>query len=225
VCIHLLLALALIKPNFIERIKKELTSSQNEITAHYKTMLAYHLRIDGNLPPNMTYFIGDSHIQGLATAAVSPHTVNYGIGNDTTVGVLHRVTQYKSLKNGNPIILAIGFNDLRYRDNKVISENIQKILGALPDNSQIILCALIPVGKQQHETYNRRITKLNESLKEISAPHRNVAYLDSFYTHLSPDKYLPEDYLLKDGIHLSKKGYDLWISKLRQTINYIEGTH
>ena len=40
--------------------------------------------MDSLVPVGATVFIGDSITQGLATSAVVPLSVNYGIGGDTT---------------------------------------------------------------------------------------------------------------------------------------------
>ena len=112
---------------YIEKLKTAKPS-------HYDQMLAFHLRQDQNLPEGLVYFIGDSHIQGLATQSVSRRSVNYGIGSDTTAGVLKRLSKYQSLKNAKAVVLGIGFNDLKERDNIQIISNIKKILDEIPNN-------------------------------------------------------------------------------------------
>ena len=85
-------------------------------------MLGYHKRMDGNIPDDSTIFIGDSLTQSLAVSAISPRSVNYGIGNDTLIGVLKRIGEYKSIYRSSMIVIAVGINDLK------IGKNIEEIL-------------------------------------------------------------------------------------------------
>lgn len=219
VCIHLILVTILIKSDFIYLVKMKLGSQPEEITDYYHSLTAFHFRIDKNLPPKSTLFIGDSHVQGLAVSAISSDAVNYGIGNDTTVGVLQRLPYYESLTSSKAVVLAIGFNDLRFRNNAIITENIKKILNYFPTKFKVILCAINPVGKEKHDIYTQRISKINKSLEIISTQYSNVIYLNSFSAALSPTGYLLPEYHLSDNIHLSKRGYDLWIAKLIGALN------
>ena len=218
-CVHVILAVVLIKSDFIYLVKEKISAQPEEFTEHYRTMVAFHMRIDRNTPSESTIFIGDSHIQGLAVSAISPNAVNYGIGNDSTVGVIERLPYYESLSSSKLVVLAIGFNDLKRRNNEEITENIKTILMYIPSKSRIILCAINPVGEKKHETYGDRINILNNSLRQISMQYSNVTYLNSFKEALSPKGYLQQKYLLPDNIHLSEQGYSIWIAKLTDIIN------
>ena len=59
--------------------------------------------MDGLIPEGATIFIGDSITQGLATSAVSNQSVNYGIGSDTTLGVLKRLPYYNSMNSAKAV--------------------------------------------------------------------------------------------------------------------------
>jgi len=222
ICIHIILVAVLIKPDFISQVNRQLGAQPPEITKHFRSMVAFHSRIDKNLPPKSILFIGDSHIQGLAVSAISPNAVNYGIGKDTTVGVMQRLHYYKSIPASKSVVLAIGFNDLKRRENENILQNIEKILDYFPAKIDIILCAIHPVGENKHAAYNERIKDLNKSLKKISMQYNNVTYLNSFNSALSSGKYLLPKYHLPDGIHLSKEGYSVWIAKLANTLSKIK---
>lgn len=69
----------------------------------YRQMTSFQSRIDQNSPPRAIYFIGDSQIQGLAVSAVTPLAINYGIGNDTTAGVIKRIPLYNSLNTAKAV--------------------------------------------------------------------------------------------------------------------------
>ena len=218
ICIHLTLLVALLNSDFVARVKYKFHPQKNEITKHYKKMTSFHSRIDKNLDSNSILFIGDSHIQGLAVSSIVSHGVNFGIGMDTTVGVLRRLPTYKSLTYSRAVVLAIGFNDLQRRDNNEIIENFKKIFALIPGHSKIILCSLHKVGSMKHKKFNKRIEKLNESLNSLSQEYRNVLYLRTFNDIHTPNNYLAREYLLNDNIHLSALGYDLWVRALRKAL-------
>lgn len=216
--IHLVLAFVIVKSNFIYLVGLKLGINHDEISGHFREMVAYHLRVDKNVPKNSTVFLGDSHIQGLAVSAVTSFGVNYGIGGDTTAGLLERLPIYDSLNGSKAVVIEIGFNDLGHRNNDEITDNFKTILAQLPNRNQVILCAVHPVGLKKHKRFNRRISELNESLEKLSLDHANVTFLNTFKNVVTPVGYLPSEYLVSDGIHLSKEGYDMWIKMIEKAL-------
>jgi hypothetical protein len=105
--IHVSLIFILLKSDFIPKVQAKLgfEKSTQELTPHFKRMLTYHKRMDGNIPSGAVIFIGDSITQGLAVSAVYPKSVNYGIGSDTTIGVIKRLSDYKSLSRARAIVI------------------------------------------------------------------------------------------------------------------------
>ncbi|WP_100656722.1 GDSL-type esterase/lipase family protein [Alteromonas flava] len=224
IVIHLALALVIIKSDFLQRVERKLGFNQTEITQHYKTMTSFHARIDSNLPQNSIIFIGDSHIQGLAVSAINDRAVNFGIGNDTTFGVLQRLEQYRSIQSSAAVVVSIGFNDLRYRENEEIIENITKILNFIPSHKKVLLTALLPVGKKLHKKYNGRITAINKRLFDLTLRRHNVHFIEAFGSFLNKEGYLEEKYLLRDNVHLSSLGYKIWIMELRKALKHLLDT-
>lgn len=226
VCLHILVVIILIKSDFIEKVEDRfgLEAPQEEINDQYRTMAIFQARVGKNLPSNAVLFIGDSHIQGLAVSAITAHAVNYGIGNDTTVGVMARLPGEKLLTRSRAVVLAIGFNDLRYRDNRAIIANIVKILQRIPETTKVVLCAIFPVGKMVsvNSDYNERIVGINASMQRLPSRYANVTYL-SIFDDLTSDGILKPEYHLNDGIHLSPKGYDVWINQLTFELNKLKG--
>ena len=67
VFIHILMALVLVKSDFLTRVGIRLGYTANvepEITQHFENMIRYHERIDPNVPSGSAIFIGDSLTQG-----------------------------------------------------------------------------------------------------------------------------------------------------------------
>ena len=190
ICVHFVLLIVLVKSDFINKVLMKLDIQQSEISRHYQIMTSFHQRIDKNTASESIIFIGDSHIQGLAVSAVAANAVNYGIGGDTSFGVMARLRVYKSLSSSKAVILAIGFNDFKYRSNAAIIDNVEQILTQLPNRTAVILCAISPVGKIKHAQYNQRISELNNSFKSLSLGFSNVSFLDAFHDAREVEGYL-----------------------------------
>ncbi len=69
-------------------------------------------------PDKSVVFVGDSLTQSLYVDAVARPSVNYGIGGDTTVGVLGRLPEYRSILCASAVVMAIGVVYMKFRDNQ-----------------------------------------------------------------------------------------------------------
>jgi len=220
--IHILLALILVRSDFIESVGYKLgVSTTPELSAYYDLITTYHFRMDGNVPEGASLFIGDSITQGLATSAIANLSVNYGIGTDTTLGVLNRVPKYKSLSRAGSVVLAIGVNDLRRRSNEEIVTNYKDILDSLPENIPVVVSAILPVDErvQGVNFENKRISRVNKLLLELVGEYDNVTFSDAGKALRGLDNNLKLDFHVGDGVHLSSDGYQVWIRELRQALS------
>lgn len=227
VIIHLLLVVLLFKTDAVSQLQTRfgLAESQ-ELTPNYHELVAYHKRMDANLLKGTVVFIGDSITQGLAVSAVSPLSVNYGIGNDTTVGVLNRIYQYDSIAEAKAVVLAVGINDLKRRDPNEIMQNYKAILDKVPNWIDVIICAVKPVDGRVRQANGRtrdRINVLNDRLKQLGSERKNTIFVDITSDLLDSTANLSKEYHIGDGVHLSAAGYEIWIKELRQVISQLAG--
>jgi lysophospholipase L1-like esterase len=217
--VHILLAIVLLKSDFIERVERKLGVASPEITEHFHRMLRFHRRMDGNVPEGAVLFIGDSITQGLCVSAVSSPSVNYGIGNDTTVGVLQRLSDYSSIEKASAVVLAIGINDMKRRSNDEILDNYRAIIERIPNTTPVVFSAALPLdeeSKDERQGRNQnRIRPLNSSIEHLANAKNNVFFVDA--GPLLVDKFgnLANDYYDGDGLHLNSKGNAIWIDVLR----------
>ncbi len=215
VCLHLLLLSFLMERQLSDFFHNNVVEKDTELTDYFHTMVAFQQRIDKNLAPKSALFIGDSLTQGLAVSRITSNAVNYGIGNDTTVGVIDRLPLYQSIESSKFIVLAIGVNDFKYRSIEQIIANFDVILLMLSSARQIIISAILPVDENaQHYIKNNEIKRLNTSLAELSLNFPNADYFD-ISDKLSLSENLIDHYHVGDGVHLNKAGYDIWINNLK----------
>lgn len=220
-------------PSLLSLVKNRITFLIERISPHYKTMVTYHQRMDDNVPGGAVIFIGDSITQGLAVAAVTPLAVNYGIGKDTTVGVLDRIPVYRSLARAEAIVLAIGVNDLRQRGNAEIVANFDSILEHLPSEVPVIISAILPVDLRvwPEPDHNQRIQQINHELELLCSTHPTSLFVDSRTRLIDAEQIdtgqvdsaqnLAANHHIGDGIHLSAAGYTVWIDELRDGLQRI----
>ncbi len=221
IAIHMALIAALIKTDAFRKLEEKVgvvSEEVGEITPFYERILRYHKRISGNAPPGAVQFIGDSFIQGLCVSAVANPAINYGIGGDTTYGMLQRISEYTSLKTARAIVLAAGFNDMWRRDNAAIAQNYSQILRTLPANRPVLMTAVFPVDERLIDAFkgrNARIADLNARLMEVCAADQRCRFIDINMLLMDKSGNLAPRYYDGDGLHLNSAGNAIWIEALR----------
>ncbi len=192
---------------------------EGELTEHFRRMCRYHERMDGNVPDGAVLFIGDSITQGLCVAAVCDRGVNYGIGSDTTAGVIERLPLYGSIARAKAVVLAIGVNDLRRRDDAVILENLREIMTRMTADTSLVVSAVLPLDERVESVgpdRNKRIANLNGQIAALCADFERCVFVDASSALLDTDGSLAAAYHVGDGVHPNTAGYDRWIRALRQ---------
>jgi len=227
VLVHAILLLALAKSDFLSRLERRFGfGPAPEITDHFVRMVSFHERMDGNVPAGTVVFIGASHIQGLFTDAVATPSVNYGIGGDTTVGVISRLSRYRCLDRAAAVVLAVGMNDLPRRDNDEIIANYQRILRALPPALPTVVTALFPVDAESVTdplpgAGNARIAGVNRALEGLCAADPRCAFVDISASLADREGNLSKAHHVGDGVHLNNEGYRIWIEALKTALQNV----
>lgn len=220
--LHLLLAVMLWKSDFLEKLQNRLfDQKKEELTAFYNTMLSFHLRMDARIEQGAVLFIGDSMTQGLCVSCMSGRAVNFGIGGDTTRGVLNRIVQYQSVSHAKAVVLQVGLNDLLWRDDEVLLKNYTEIIRSIPESTNLIISPIFPVDSTRVEKElfsNSRIEKINKALNArcVSLKHCTFIEMDSQLRDRNGN--LKTEYHMGDGVHLSPEGYGLWENRLKTAL-------
>jgi len=223
--LHAFVFLVLFKSDFIPRVDRYLglgAIKKGESDQYYNQLVTFQSRQDVNMPDGMVIMIGDSLVQGFNPALLSYSTANYGIGRDTTEGVLNRIPSYASLSNAKAIVLAVGINDLKVRSNEKTIENYQAILKSLPGHVPVIICGIMPVAESYPYSYLKpRILRLNTELEDLSRGFQNVYYVTPAFALTDQFGWLAKDYDAGDGVHLNGAGNLIWAKELNEALKRV----
>lgn len=226
ITLHIFLAVVVWKSDFLERVQKKFGNQQAvsppEITEQFHRMMRFHRRIDGNVPDGAVIFLGDSMAQSLCVSAVHPNSVNFGIGGDTTVGVLQRLDEYTSFERASAIVLTIGGNDIERRSNDEILKNIRTIIERLPKRIPVILCGVLPVDEELWDGWKgrnqNRVISLNAEIARFVASDENLDFVNVGPQVVDEKKNLADKFHDGDGVHLNSEGNALLIQLLQQSL-------
>lgn len=230
--LHFALAVILWKSDFLSNLQYRLglafPTLQSEITTYYHNLVSYHGRSVEIVPDDAAIFIGDSITQGLAVSAVYPLSVNYGIGGDTTVGILNRLPVYMpALERAKYILIAVGLNDSYYRSVDEAIANYTQILETLPQERRIVVSAILPIDAEADvNRLSERVTwrrEFNNKLKLLADEQELVTFVDSTAVlDTNGDERLDTSLYDDDGVHLNIEGNRIWAQSLRNAILSLE---
>lgn len=228
VVVHALLGVALVKTDLVPRITAKLSfgSPQPQHSEDDYIILRLrevHRQMDSAVPAGATIFIGDSITMALATAAVAPRSVNYGISAQRSDQLIKSMDIYKSIERASRVIVTIGTNDLLQGREAGIELRYKEILAKIPISVEVVISSVPPLGKGSF--YGRTIEDIN--VRKVVASAKSVCEADSrcrfvnAYDVLTTNGTPIPGTLLADNIHLSPEGYRLWI----YAINNLLVTH
>lgn len=191
-----------------------------EITPLQKKTVLGQMRLDRNLTSDRIVFLGDSHIAGLDVTQITKEGVNFGIGSETTTGLLARIDRYQSVRKARGIVIGIGYNDIGLRDNSRIVENIRSILSRI--RVPIALSGVLPVSpespnahKQATPLKNAAVASINAMLQPICTQHCVYVNVDATFS----DPRRRARYYEEDGVHLNKEGYRIWTALFSKVVS------
>jgi lysophospholipase L1-like esterase len=167
--------------------------------------------------PGGILFIGSSSIRmwtGLADDFPSKQVINRGFGGseiaDATRFAGRIVTPYKP----RMIVLYAGDNDLAegrspaqvLADFQAFVERVRQDLPAV----KIAFVSIKPSLARRHLL--DRMREANAAVRRYAASQKGVAFIDVFTPMLTKDGELRPELYQEDGLHLDRRGYDLWRS-------------
>jgi lysophospholipase L1-like esterase len=181
-----------------------------------ESLFQSHLRRDGQLRHGSLMLLGSSHIAGLQLPYVEYEVANFGIGGDSSAGLLKRVRRYQGLQTASVVILNTGINDFGHLTYAQSAKNITQIAEMLADVPLLIWTSLLPVAlpAESHKVDAARTHTVNTLITELCAIHRRCRYIDVMALLSDSSGRLKPEYDSGDGIHLSTHGYQVWLKAL-----------
>jgi lysophospholipase L1-like esterase len=166
--------------------------------------------------PNGILFVGSSSIRMWKTNEDFPtlNIINRGFGGSQTSDAL--LYTDRIILNYRPRLIAIyeGDNDIAvgkspetvFKDTKTLFGRIHE---ALPE-TRIIYVAIKPSIARWKMVDDMR--EANALIKAHAKKDPRIHYLDIDTPMMGPDGKPRKDLFIEDGLHLNRKGYDLWNS-------------
>ena len=150
---------------------------------------------------------------------------NFGIGGDTTQGVLYR------LQNGEgqgfspkAIMLMIGTNNTSRNSAAEIAEGIGAIVMEMRKDfkdAKILLLGIFPRNVAK-DPVRGMIAEINKNVSKLHDGKR-VFYLDIGAKFLDVEGMIPKD-VMGDGLHPTAKGYEIWAEAVKEPLaNLLKG--
>ena len=177
---------------------------------------------------NLIVFYGSSSFRlwnNLNEDFKSYNVLNYGFGGAFIEDCIRYFDRLFSNINPIAFVLYVGGNDLslEYSNRKINSLFkilLTKIKSQFPNTK--IICVSIKPSYHRIEKF-KKIKKLNTIMKEELMKNGKNSYVDIFRLFLNKDEKIIKSYFVKDNLHLSKKGYEVWkkaILKVFQKNNF-----
>lgn len=160
-------------------------------------------------------FLGDSLTFGLRPArAEFTNALNRAIEGDTTLGILARLDDNVANLELDCVFLMIGYNDLKFRSNERILENLGEIVGRLRTD-RIVVQSVLPIDPRRR-WFNKRIVNLNAMIWARYRDSNRVNLLDLYPEFKDPKRLGIQQNLTRDGVHLTEEGYRRWTDCLQK---------
>lgn len=210
--------------------------------AHYLRKVKAFEAANKNAPKGGVVLLGDSLTEGFPVNRVPKEwkLVGRGISGDCIGGwkyrgLLDRLDVSCFQLKPKQVFILIGINDtiswkdeLKWKESpqsapmKDWVEGYKKVIRKIRKNNvqtRIVLCSLLPTAyKRNYGKYNKEVLERNAKLKEVARVMK-VEYADFHKAFLKEDGSAMKDEYSRDGVHLTKKGYDVWIEELKKRID------
>jgi N-acetylglucosamine-6-sulfatase len=176
-------------------------------------------------------FVGDSITDGWRNAGQTiwdQHfaplkAANFGIGGDTTQGVLWRMQNgeidgYKA----KLIVMMLGTNNINRNPNDEIVDGNRLIVEEFKKRqpqAKVLILGIFPRAPQATDPYRASIKDINSKLAKL-ADNKQVFFMDIGDKFLAPDGTLTPE-IMPDGLHPNFRGYRIWADAISDRVKQL----
>ena len=185
--LHLAVAVLIFKTDFLVRAGKTLgllpPEEWNEPL--YQGILALGERNRG-VPPGAVVLIGDSLVAQLDPGLIGSDVFNLGLGGETTVTLRRHLAALTALDSAREIVLLVGVNDFKYREEAEIAADYAALLRDLPQHVPLLVLSILPIDERADEMRarpylkNQRFRVINARIRQQCAEQPRCRYLDAW---------------------------------------------
>ncbi|HWC89455.1 MAG TPA: platelet-activating factor acetylhydrolase IB subunit [Pirellulales bacterium] len=153
------------------------------------------------------------------------HAMNAGIGGDRTQHVLWRL-EHGNIDGITPklAVVMIGTNNARDNEPKDTAAGITAIVHKLREKlpkTKILLLAIFPRGETPNDPLRQKNQAVNQIVKNLDDGSM-VRYLDIGDNFLESSGTLSRE-IMKDLLHLTPKGYEIWAKSIEPEVSQVLG--
>ncbi|HEV3387110.1 MAG TPA: GDSL-type esterase/lipase family protein [Gemmata sp.] len=188
-----------------------------------KNILSIEKRLSANPPkPGSVFFVGASTIVGWDLKKYFPESgyVNVGFGGSVIADSTHFSQRILLPFNPGTIVFYAGDNDINAgRKAAQVVEDFQSFVSAVrKDNPS---CRVLFLGVKPSIARWKMFEeqkKANALVREFCEKGPRLTYVDTVTPMLDQDGKPSADLFVKDGLHLSPKGYELWTAIVNKAL-------
>ncbi len=184
---------------------------------------AFELADKTNPPPSdAVLFIGSSSFRiWKNTAADFPeyNVINRGFGGSQIFEINYYFSRIVKPYRPKTIVFYAGDNDLGtkapedvFRDFKTFAE---KTHWAFPQTKILFLSIKPSIARWKNK---EKIIRTNRLVETFARDHDYIHYIDIFTPMLDKDGGPRPELFLKDGLHMNRQGYEIWIAALKPAL-------
>jgi lysophospholipase L1-like esterase len=180
-----------------------------------KDIAAFEAKDREKMPePGGVVFVGSSSIKGWKLDQYFPNlnAINRGFGGSEVADSAHFADRIVIKYQPKVVVLYAGDNDIGAGKTPETIANsdlefVRKVHAALPE-TRIVRISVKPSIKLWQKW--PAIQELNERLQKQIAGEKNVVFIDIAKEMLGEDGKPRPELFLKDGLHMTPKGFEIW---------------
>jgi lysophospholipase L1-like esterase len=168
-------------------------------------------------------FLGDSLIEYYDWQERFPrhNAGNYGVAGESVGGLLSRVVKINEVfPSADRIFIMSGINNMAMDDMEFMESYrviLEKLKVFYPD-AKIYIHSLLPT--LTGFISNESVIEINHEIEKLSRD-LSVEYVDMYSRFIDTGGRPIKEYLLDDGVHISRTGYDVWAIEVEKQLSAI----